>query len=124
MANNSIQFRHGMSLPEFLKSCGIEETCVQALRVARWLKRFACPRCGCRPHCELGGPVRHRFQCNASCNHQTSLTASTLFARTKLPLTTWFLAIYLLSKAKIGCLPWRSNFSSSFQNGGQIACVL
>jgi len=26
-------------------------------------------------------------------------TASTLFASTKLPLTTWFLAIYLLSQA-------------------------
>jgi len=29
-----------------------------------------------------------------------SMTAGTLFASTKLPLTTWFLAIYLLSQAK------------------------
>jgi hypothetical protein len=34
--------------------------------------------------------------------HQTSVTAGTLFACTKLPLTTWFLAIYLLSQAKTG----------------------
>jgi len=30
------------------------------------------------------------------------MTAGTLFASTKLPLTMWFLAIYLLSQAKIG----------------------
>jgi hypothetical protein len=42
-----------------------------------------------------------RFQCK-SCRHQTSLTAGTVMAATKLPLTTWFLAIYLLSQAKTG----------------------
>ena len=31
-----------------------------------------------------------------------SLTAGTLMDGTKLPLTTWFLAIYLLSQAKTG----------------------
>ena len=30
------------------------------------------------------------------------MTAGTLFAGTKLPLTTWFLAIYLISQAKTG----------------------
>lgn len=41
------------------------------------------------------------YQCNA-CHHQTSMTAGTLFSRTKLPLTRWLLAIYLLSQAKTG----------------------
>jgi hypothetical protein len=39
------------------------------------------------------------FQCQA-CRHQTSLIAGTLFQSTKLPLTVWFLAIYLISQAK------------------------
>jgi hypothetical protein len=39
------------------------------------------------------------FQCGA-CRHQTSLTAGTLMEHTKLPLTTWFLAIHLISQAK------------------------
>jgi hypothetical protein len=30
------------------------------------------------------------------------LTASTLLSSTKLPLTTWFLAMYLISQAKTG----------------------
>jgi len=41
------------------------------------------------------------FQCR-TCRHQTSLTAGTLFQSTKLPLTTWFLAIYFISQAKTG----------------------
>jgi transposase-like protein len=101
MSSNPIQFQHGMSLPAFLKFYGTEAACAQALRIARWPDGFACPRCGDTAHCELGGPVRHRFQCNA-CHHQTSLTAGTLLASTKLPLTTWFLAIYLISQAKTG----------------------
>jgi len=41
------------------------------------------------------------FQCQA-CRHQTSLIAGTLFQSTRLPLTVWFLAIYLISQAKTG----------------------
>jgi hypothetical protein len=41
------------------------------------------------------------FQCNA-CRRQTSLIAGTLFQGSNLPLTSWFLAIYLVSQAKTG----------------------
>jgi hypothetical protein len=41
------------------------------------------------------------FQCQA-CRHQTSLIAGTVMQGTKLPLTVWFLAIYLISQAKTG----------------------
>jgi hypothetical protein len=41
------------------------------------------------------------FQCQA-CRHQTSLIAGTFFQSTRLPLTVWFLAIYLISKARTG----------------------
>ncbi|MGR5239259.1 IS1595 family transposase, partial [Vibrio alfacsensis] len=40
-------------------------------------------------------------QCN-SCHAQTSLTSGTILANTKLPLTVWFLAIFLLTQAKNG----------------------
>ena len=42
---------------------------------------------------------RKTFMCGV-CNQQTSLIAGTLFHSTKLPLTTWFLAIYLVSQSK------------------------
>ena len=38
------------------------------------------------------------------CHHQTSLIAGTLFEYTKLPLTRWFLAMYLLTQTKNGVL--------------------
>lgn len=100
MVMNRIQFQHGMSLPEFMRSFGTEQQCAQAVRTARWPDGFRYPRCGGSAHCRIG-PGGRLHQCNA-CHHQTSLIAGTLFASTKLPLTVWFLAIYLISQAKTG----------------------
>ena len=101
MAYNPIQFQQGMSLPEFLQSFGTESACCEAVLRARWPDGFVCARCGGRAHCILFSLGRPLFQCHA-CHRQTSLTAGTLFGSTKLPLTKWFLAIYLLSQAKTG----------------------
>lgn len=101
MSSNPIQFQQGMSLPEFLRCFGTEAACVEALRRARWPEGFRCPRCACSAHCVLTGGAQRLYQCNA-CHHQTSLTAGTLFSSTKLPLSRWFLAVYLLSQAKTG----------------------
>lgn len=101
MAYNPIQFQHGMSLPEFLQVFGTEPACCDALMRARWPDGFVCPRCSGAAHCILFSLGRPLFQCHA-CHRQTSLTAGTLFGSTKLPLTKWFLAIYLISQAKTG----------------------
>lgn len=101
MAMNRIQFQHGMSMPEFLKLFGTEALCAAALESARWPDGFRCPSCGGAPHCVLHTDGHKVFQCNG-CRHQTSLIAGTIFQSTKLPLTTWFLAIYLISQAKTG----------------------
>lgn len=45
--------------------------------------------------------VAGRLQCR-HCRHQASLTAGTIFEATKLPLTTWFLAMFLLTQQKNG----------------------
>jgi hypothetical protein len=37
-----------------------------------------------------------------ACRHQVSLTAGTVFHATKLPLTSWFLAMWLVATAKNG----------------------
>jgi len=41
------------------------------------------------------------FQCSA-CRRQTSLTAGTIFAATKVPLRTWFRALYHVTQTKQG----------------------
>jgi transposase-like protein len=45
--------------------------------------------------------TRPKIQCRA-CRHQVSLTAGTIFHATKLPLTSWFLAMWLVATAKNG----------------------
>lgn len=101
MAYNRIQFQQGMSIPEFLGVFGTEAQCAEAVKCARWPEGFRCTRCSAAEHCVVGHGARKLFQCNA-CRHQTSLTAGSLMEHTKLPLTTWFLAIYLISQAKTG----------------------
>ena len=101
MAMNRIQFQPGMSMAEFFKLFGTEPLCSAALESARWPDGFRCPCCGGGAHCLLHTEGHKVFQCNA-CRHQTSLIAGTIFQSTKLPLTTWFLAIYLISQAKTG----------------------
>lgn len=101
MAMNRIQFQPGLSLPAFLLNFGSEPQCEQALEAARWPEGFRCPRCAGTAHYVLRDGARKVFQCQA-CRHQASLIAGTMFQGTKLALTTWFLAIYLISQAKTG----------------------
>jgi hypothetical protein len=94
-----IQFQKGLSLPQFLEQYGTEEACREALFQLRWPDGFRCPDCDHHSHCELRS--RSLMQCHR-CHHQTSLTAGTLFAHTQLPLTSWFLAMFLLTQSKTG----------------------
>ena len=99
MAKNAIQFQPGLSLPDFFSRYGSESQCRDALFAVRWPKGFACPQCGNTTYCELN--QRPLYQCHR-CHHQTSVTAGTIFANTKVPLTQWFLAIYRLTQEKKG----------------------
>jgi transposase-like protein len=97
MVYSPTQFQKGLSLPAFLERYGTEDLCVHALFKARWPKGFECPECGGREYCVLES--RHLYQCNA-CRRQTSVTAGTIFHKTYLPLTKWFLAMHLLTQGK------------------------
>jgi hypothetical protein len=99
MRKNKIQFQSGLSLPEFQQLYGTDEQCREAVARMRWPSGFVCPKCGNRTHCILR--QRRLYQCGV-CRHQTSVTAGTIFHSTKLHLTTWFLAMYLVSQNKNG----------------------
>lgn len=99
MVKSQVQFQRGMSLPAFLERYGSEEQCRKALLQQRWPQGFRCPQCEHPGHCRL--KQRDVMQCNR-CKHQVSPTSGTLFADTKLPLRTWFLAMYLLTQNKNG----------------------
>jgi len=89
----------GLSEGGFRERFGSEAACRAALFELRWGRGWACPACGHGRCAEL--KRRAVYQCNR-CKRQVGLTAGTVFHWTKLPLTTWFLAIYHLSQSKGG----------------------
>ncbi|SCZ84617.1 IS1595 family transposase [Nitrosomonas mobilis] len=98
MAMNKIQFQAGLSLHEFLHQYGTEAQCEAALFAARWPHGWRCLRCdGERYSCTHNG--RKLWEC-LDCGYQCSSIVGTVFENTKLPLRTWFLAIYLMTQSK------------------------
>ena len=83
------------SLIEFQQRFGDEAACAEYLAAARWPDGFVCPGCG--------GGKAWRLQTKAwtyectSCRRQTSVTAGTIMHHSKLPLTAWFWAAYLMA---------------------------
>jgi len=99
MPQNKIQFQHGMSLSEFIDTYGTEAKCEAALERARWPTGFVCPECGEREHSRFLADARRYRQC-ARCRAQSTVRSGTLFHASKLPLTKWFQAIYLVTQNK------------------------
>ena len=79
---------------EFRKLFSDEAACRLYLARSRWPEGFQCPRCQQGEALEL--PTRLLWRCRA-CRHDTSVTAGTVLHRTRVPLTQWFWAAYLVS---------------------------
>jgi len=88
-----------MGLLDFQKCFPTERECYEYLVRTRFANGFACPHCG-SPN---SGMIRTRAlrQCKA-CRAQISVTAGTIFHRTRTPLLHWFWAIFLVAKDKRG----------------------
>src|SRR3954449_5969178 len=89
----------GLSEAQFRETYGTEERCRAVVEKLRWPVGFVCPLCGGTEGKWLS--TRPKVQCRA-CRHQASLTTGTFFHATKLPLTSWFLAMWLVATAKNG----------------------
>lgn len=84
---------------DFVKMFPDDNACVAYLEKLRWPSGFVCPACG-----EQRTPwrqTRKRLVCPA-CRHQCTVTAGTIFDKTRTPLTTWFDAAWHVSTAKNG----------------------
>src|ERR1700683_4115451 len=74
------------------------------LESVRWPKGPVCPHCGSdKIHYALQG-MAHRpgLRKCSNCRQQFSVTVGTLFERSKIPLSKWLLASYLLCSSKKG----------------------
>src|SRR5436305_8627415 len=99
MARNKVQFQKGLSEAQFATLYGTEDLCREVLTRWRWPSGFICPVCGGKHHSIV--KTRALYQCTA-CRRQTSLIAGTIFAATKVPLGTWFRAMYHLTQSTGG----------------------
>src|SRR4029450_12104160 len=90
------QLTKGPSEAGFRERFGTEEACRATLFAMRWREGLTCPACGHRGFCEL---KRRKV---LRCKSQVRLTAGPVFQDSKLPLTTWFAAIYHLTQSKNG----------------------
>ncbi len=78
---------------------GDEEKCRTYLENLRWPDGVKCLRCQSDKISRIY--TRGLFTCDA-CGYQFSVKVGTIFHDSHLPLTKWFLAIYLMSEAKKG----------------------
>ena len=83
------------SLIEFQQRFSDEAACAQYLIAMRWPDGFVCPGCGGGKAWRLQTKA-WTFEC-AGCGRQTSVTAGTIMHHSKLPLTAWFWAAYLMA---------------------------
>jgi transposase-like protein len=84
--------------PEFMRFFSDEEACLRYLERLRWREGFRCPACG---HHDAWRTKRGLCVCR-SCERQSSVTAGTLLAGTRTPLSSWFAAIWQLTNQKHG----------------------
>ena len=83
------------SLVDFQRRFPDEAACAAWLFEARWPTGFRCPACDNDKAWPHGGKA-FTYEC-AACGRQTSVTAGTIMHSSKLPLTVWFWAAYLMA---------------------------
>lgn len=84
---------------DFLDWFATEEACLAYLERLRWAGGFVCPRCGSAAPAYRAS--RMRLMCRA-CQHQSSVTAGTIFDKTRTPLRVWLAAAWYLTNQKQG----------------------
>ena len=86
------------TLSELERRFSTEEACREYLRQLRWPNGYKCPRCGHAKGWLLDDEL---FGC-ASCGYKTSVTAGTVFERTRKPLVLWFRVAWWVTSQKNG----------------------
>ncbi|WP_434616151.1 transposase [Arthrobacter sp. A5] len=76
---------------------GTDDACLECLAKLRWPDGFLCPKCGAGECWRTGAGL---WMCRG-CSRRTSVTAGTIFDRTRTPMRTWF-AVWFVTPQKNG----------------------
>lgn len=93
--------KEAIDLCELVDLYGDDQQCREYLKHLRWPDGVRCPKCN-------GDAIssilkRDQFNCdNEECRYQFSVTAGTIFHDTHLPLTKWFLAVFMICQSRKG----------------------
>lgn len=86
------------TLQELEERFSSEKACREYLFALRWPNGFVCPRCqGTR-----AWPTERGLYLCSACRRQASVTAGTVFQDSRLPLETWFRAMWYVTNQKNG----------------------
>ena len=115
------------SIFEHLKSFATEEHCIAHFERIRWPQGLECIGCGSKRVFKFDthgktGKIRHLYEC-VDCQYQYSVTTGSIFHDSHLPLTKWFLAIYMMMSAKkgISALQLQRELSTSYRTAWYMA---
>lgn len=75
-----------------------DDACLDYLDWLRWRDGFVCPHCGDT----RSWKVSRGGRACGGCRRRVSVTANTIFHRTRTPLTVWFAAAWLITSQKDG----------------------
>lgn len=94
------------SIFKIVKKFDSEEKCIAHLEQIRWPKGLTCIRCDGKRVFKFStkgktGKDRRLYEC-VDCRYQYSVTTGTVFHDSHLPLTKWFLAIYMICSSRKG----------------------
>lgn len=90
--------RYPLTVLDFQDMFPTDDACAQYLALLRWPEGFCCP------HCHHGDAWKLRptvYRCR-HCHRDVSLTAGTIFHRSRTPLRLWFQAIWYIVNQKQG----------------------
>ena len=90
-----------MKIRTFIKKFSTDEACRAHLESVRWPEGPICPRCGTVAEATTVANKPGYWQCRP-CGKQFSVTAGTPMHGTHLPLSVWYLAMYLILASSKG----------------------
>lgn len=88
-----------LNMMELIERFGSDEKCHAYLEALRWPDGIKCPRCQSEKISRIH--ERKQFMCDG-CTYQFSVRVGTIFHDSHLPLSKWFVAIYLMGESRKG----------------------
>ncbi len=92
----TFNFQSFNNLEEVVSHFNSEKVCKDYLEEIRWAEGTKCVYRGCGNDKVYRYDNERTFKCS-QCDRQFNVRTGTIFHKSKIPLTTWFAAIYLIS---------------------------